>query len=313
MKIATCLHDGQRRSGVVDGLLHPFDRTVELLDLITEGEESLREAGEHALDGSLPVRLADVQLLPPLQPPTVRDFMTFESHVAGVAQGYGDKVPAEWYAAPAFYFTNPYAMIGAHDDVPVPPGCLSFDFELEVAAVIGTAGRDLTPEQARAHIVGYTILNDWSARDIQGRELNVRLGPAKAKDTATTLGPWLVTTDELEPHRTPEGFLDLALTVAVNGETVGRDRLTSMAWTFEEMAAYASRGTWIRPGDVLGSGTCGNGGCLAELWGRNGVSEPRALTPGDTVTMTVEGIGTLENTVVAGVPPLPLPPARIRR
>ncbi|WP_060904875.1 fumarylacetoacetate hydrolase family protein [Streptomyces scabiei] len=314
MKFATFVHDGKWQSGIVtDDQVHAFEYPVELLDLIVEGEECLRGEGERALTGSLPVPVADVRLLPPLQPPTVRDYMTFESHVAGVARGYGDTVPEEWYAAPAFYFTNPYATIGAHDDVPVPPGCLRFDFELEVAAVIGKAGRDLTPEQAREHIIGYTILNDWSARDLQGREMRVKLGPAKGKDTATTLGPWLVTTDELEPHRDAEGFLDLALTVQVNGETIGRDRLANMAWTFEEMAAYASRGTWIRPGDVLGSGTCGNGGCLAELWGRNGALEPPPLIPGDHVTMTVEGIGTLSNTVVEGVAPVPLPPARRRR
>ncbi|KUO15183.1 fumarylacetoacetate hydrolase family protein [Streptomyces dysideae] len=314
MKFATFVHDGKRQSGIVaDDQVHTFEHPVELLDLILEGEECLRGVGEHALTGSPPVPVADVRLLPPLQPPTVRDYMTFESHVAGVARGYGDTVPEEWYAAPAFYFTNPYATIGAHEDVPVPPGCLRFDFELEVAAVIGVVGRDLTPEQAREHIIGYTILNDWSARDLQGREMRVKLGSAKGKDTATTLGPWLVTTDELEPHRNAEGFLDLALTVQVNGETIGRDRLANMAWTFEEMAAYASRGTWIRPGDVLGSGTCGNGGCLAELWGRNGALEPPPLIPGDTVTMTVEGIGTLSNTVVEGAAPVPLPPARRRR
>lgn len=314
MKFASFVHDGKRQSGVVaDDQLHPFEHPVDLLDLIVEGEAALRGAAERALTASLPVPLAGVRLLPPLQPPTVRDYMTFESHVAGVARGYGDTVPEEWYTAPAFYFTNPYAMIGAHDDVPVPPGCLRFDYELEVAAVIGKAGRDLTPEQARDHILGYTILNDWSARDLQGREMRVKLGPAKGKDTSTTLGPWLVTTDELERHRTADGLLDLTLTVAVNGETVGQDRLSNMAWTFEEMAAYASRGTWIRPGDVLGSGTCGNGGCLAELWGRHGKLEPPPLVPGDSVTMTVEGIGTISNTVVEGVAPVPLPPARRRR
>ncbi|MEU1513929.1 fumarylacetoacetate hydrolase family protein [Streptomyces sp. NPDC005811] len=314
MRFASVVHDGTWQSGVAAGdRFHAFLHPVALLDLLVEGEEPLREAGERALAGSSPVPLADVRLLPPLEPPTVRDYMTFESHVAGVAQGYGDAVPEEWYAAPAFYFTNPYAMIGAHDDVPVPPGCRRFDFELEVAAVIGRAGRDLTPEQAREHIIGYTILNDWSARDLQGREMKVKLGPAKGKDTATTLGPWLVTADELEPHRDAEGFLDLALTAYVNGETVGQDRLSNMAWTFEEMAAYASRGTWLRPGDVLGSGTCGNGGCLAELWGRNRVFEPPPLVPGDTVTLTVEGIGGVSNTVTEGVPPVSLPTARRRR
>ena len=132
--------------------VHPFEHPVELLDLVMEGEQTLRGAGERALTGSLPLPLADVRLLPPLQPPTVRDYMTFEGHVAGIAQGYGDTVPEQWYAAPAFYFTNPYAVIGAHDDVPVPPGCARFDFELEVAAVIGKAGPGPDPRAGtRAH------------------------------------------------------------------------------------------------------------------------------------------------------------------
>ena len=154
----------------------------------------------------------------------------------------------------------------------MPPGSSVLDFELEVAAVIGKEGRDLTPEQARDHIVGYTVFNDWSARDLQSAEMKVGLGPCKGKDTATTLGPYLVTADELEKYRDADGFLRLALTAEINGEVVGKDLLSNMSWTFEEMAAYASRGTVVRPGDVLGSGTCGNGGCLAELWGVRGDS-----------------------------------------
>ena len=142
--------------------------------------------------------------------------------------------------------------------------------------MIGSEGRDLTPEQARDHIVGYTIFNDWSARDLQSAEMRVGLGPCKGKDTATTLGPYLVTADELEPYRDADGFLRLALTAEVNGEAVGKDLLSNMSWTFEEMVAYASRGTVVRPGDVLGSGTCGNGGCLAELWGVRGRQDPAA-------------------------------------
>ena len=121
MKFASVVHDGKRQSGIVaHDRLRPFEHPVDLLDLVVEGDEALREAGERALTASLSVPLADARLLPPLQPPTVRDYMTFESHVEGVARGYGDAVPEEWYVAPAFYFTNPYAMIGAHDDVPVP-------------------------------------------------------------------------------------------------------------------------------------------------------------------------------------------------
>jgi 2-keto-4-pentenoate hydratase/2-oxohepta-3-ene-1,7-dioic acid hydratase in catechol pathway len=291
-------------------VVRPFPEGATLLDLIrTTGlrPEALPAAGE-------PVPLAEVRLLPPLEPPTVRDFVAFEEHVEGVRRSVDGAagVPEQWYEAPTFYFTNPYAVVGPHDEVPVPPGSAVLDFELEVAAVIGREGRDLTPEQARGRIAGYTVLNDWSARDLQSREMKVGLGPCKGKDTATTLGPWLVTADELEPYRDADGFLRLALTAEVNGEVVGRDLLSNMGWPFEDLVAYASRGTWVRPGDVLGSGTCGNGGCLAELWGLRGERTPPPLKPGDTVALTVEGIGTVANTVVPGPEPLPIPAARSR-
>ncbi|MGW7203306.1 fumarylacetoacetate hydrolase family protein [Streptomyces sp. NPDC054837] len=304
MRIATYLHEGRRRVGVVE------DTVVRQLPDGTSPVEAA--SGGHPVGTAVP--LADVRLLAPLQPPTVRDFVTFEEHVEGVRRSIDGNagVPEAWYDAPTFYFTNPYAVIGPYDDVPVPPGSRVLDFELEVAAVIGREGRDLTPEQARDHIVGYTILNDWSARDLQSREMRVNLGPCKGKDTAATLGPYLVTADELEPHRGADGFLRLSLTASVNGEVIGKDLLSNMSWTFEEMVAYASRGTVVRPGDVLGSGTCGNGGCLAELWGAKGRQDPPPLKPGDTVTLTVEGIGTVSNTVVAGADRVPLPTGRHR-
>jgi 2-keto-4-pentenoate hydratase/2-oxohepta-3-ene-1,7-dioic acid hydratase in catechol pathway len=304
MRFATYHHEGRQRVGVLDtsDLLHPVDAPT-LVDVLGE----LPAAGAEALARPPGPHLSAVRLLAPLQPPTVRDFVTFEEHVEGMRAGAG--VPEQWHAAPTFYFGNPYAVIGPHDDVPVPPGSAVLDFELEVAAVIGREGRDLTPEQARDHIAGYTIFNDWSARDLQSAEMAVGLGPCKGKDTATTLGPWLVTPDELEPYR-EDGLLRLALTAEVNDRVVGSDLLSNMSWTFEEMAAYASRGTAVRPGDVLGSGTCGNGGCLAELWGRG--AEPHPLRPGDTVTLTVEGIGRLSTTVVAGAGIHPLPRARRR-
>jgi 2-keto-4-pentenoate hydratase/2-oxohepta-3-ene-1,7-dioic acid hydratase in catechol pathway len=313
MKFATALHRETELTGVVtDDGLHPLDRGIDLLCLLRLDLPELLDLGKLTAENTPPIALADVRLLPPLRPPTVRDFMTFERHVEGVAHGFGDTVPAAWYAEPVFYFTNPYAVIGAHDEVPVPPGCRTFDFELEVAAVVGRSGHDLTPEQAREHIVGYTLFNDWTARDLQRFEMQVKLGPSKGKDSATTLGPWLVTADELEPRRDAEGFLDVELTVQVNGAEVGRDNLRNMAWTFEEMTAHASRGTFVHPGDVLASGTCGNGGCLAELWGRGGKRVPPPLGPGDLVTMTADGIGTISNVVVSGVPPVHVPPARRR-
>jgi 2-keto-4-pentenoate hydratase/2-oxohepta-3-ene-1,7-dioic acid hydratase in catechol pathway len=244
----------------------------------------------------------------------VRDFVAFEEHVEGVRKAIDGVagVPPEWFQAPTFYFTNPYALIGAHDDVAVPPNSQRFDFELEVAVVVGRDGASLSPEQAREHVFGYTVLNDWSARDLQAREMRVSLGPAKGKDSATTLGPWLVTADELEPYRDDEGFLALDMRVSVNGTEIGQDLLSNMGWPFEELISYASRGTEVRAGDVLGSGTSGNGGCLAELWGTRGEAAPPPLQPGDVVEMTVEGIGTIRNRVVAGVDLPPVAPARAR-
>ena len=318
MRFATYELRGSVSAGVVDGeVVHPLPAGTTVLDLVRAGLLAALDAGAAALAGPS-VALADVRLLPPLQAPTVRDFVAFEEHVEGVRKaidGVAGVVP-EWYQAPTFYFTNPYALVGAHDDVPVPPGSQRFDFELEVAVVVGAVagsdGASLTPEQAREHVFGYTVLNDWSARDLQAREMKVNLGPAKGKDSATTLGPWLVTADELEPYRDDEGFLALDMRVAVNGTEIGQDLLSNMGWPFEELISYASRGTVVRPGDVLGSGTCGNGGCLAELWGTRGAAAPPPLQPGDVVEMTVEGLGTIRNRVVPGVELPPVRPARPR-
>ncbi|MCX4834867.1 fumarylacetoacetate hydrolase family protein [Streptomyces sp. NBC_01016] len=311
-------HGHPTRVAVVteDDTLYPVPGVTSLTDLIhsSGGLQSLLDAGTAALAGPPGPHISQVRLLPPLQPSSVRDFVAFEEHVEGVRKAVDGVagVPEQWYAAPTFYFTNPYAVYGPGEDIPMPPGSTVLDYELEVAAVIGREGRDLTPEEAREHIIGYTVFNDWSARDLQSAEMKVGLGPCKGKDTATTLGPYLVTADELEPYRDADGLLRLALTAEVNGETIGKDLLSNMSWTFEEMVAYASRGTVVRPGDILGSGTCGNGGCLAELWGRRGEQTPPPLKPGDTVTLTVEAVGTLSNTVVEGAAPLPLPAGRRR-
>ena len=316
MRFATFEHRGAVRSGVVTGpperpVAHPLPDGTTVLDLVRLGRPAASAIGTAAATGA-GVPVADVRLLPPLNPPTVRDFVAFEEHVEGVVASVdgGAGVVPEWYQAPTFYFTNPYALIGAHDDVAIPPGCRLFDYELEVAAVVGRAGSSLAPEQV--DIFGYTIMNDWSARDLQSREMKVRLGPAKGKDFASTLGPWLVTADELEPYLDADGFLALEMTVSVNGAVIGRDLLSNMGWPFAELVAYASRGARVGAGDLLGSGTCGNGGCLAELWGRRGGLDPAPLRPGDVVEMTVEGIGTIRNAVVAGVDLPPVAPARPR-
>ena len=314
MKIARFDHDGDARVGVVVGdAVEPVDPGIGVLDLL-----AMSTADRNRVTRGVPVPLDDIDLLAPLDPTSIRDFMTFEEHVEGtiqLSQGPGAPVTPEWYEAPAFYFTNAAAVTGPSDEIAIPPGCDALDFELELACVIGTGGRDLSPERARDHIAAYTIFNDWSARDLQGREMRVRLGPAKGKDFANTLGPWLVTADELDGHRVDDR-LDLAAEVSVNGSRIGEDTFANMAWSFEEMVAYASRGTRVRAGDVLGSGTTGTG-CLAEFWGRRQERTPPPLAPGDVVTMTVEGIGTLTNTVVATSAPLhEIPrarPARHRR
>jgi 2-keto-4-pentenoate hydratase/2-oxohepta-3-ene-1,7-dioic acid hydratase in catechol pathway len=319
MRFATWEAGGLVTAGVVSTLadgtagLHPLPGGATVLDLVRAGLPAAREAGTAAL-AAPPVPLDGVRLLAPLAAPTVRDFVAFEEHVEGVRKSVDGVagVPAEWYQAPTFYFTNPYALVGPFDDVPVPPGSQRFDFELEVAVVVGRDGTSLSPEQAREAIFGYTVLNDWSARDLQTREMKVSLGPAKGKDSATTLGPWLVTADELEPYLDDEGFLALDMRVSVNGTEIGQDLLSNMGWPFEELVSYASRGTVVRAGDVLGSGTCGNGGCLAELWGTRGEAAPPPLKPGDVVEMTVEGIGTIRNRVVEGVELPPVRPARKR-
>ncbi len=318
MRFVTVDVDGDVRAGVADDDgVHMLPPATSVLGLVEQGLATALEIGARAV--SLPaVPLDRVRLLPPLAPPTVRDFVAFEEHVEGVVQSVagGAGVVAEWYDAPTFYFTNPFALVGTGDDVAVPPGSQLLDFELEVAVVVGgvegSTYASLTPEESQAHLFGYTVMNDWSARDLQRREMKVQLGPAKGKDFATTLGPWLVTADELEGYRDADGFLALDMRVSVNGTVIGQDLLSNMGWPFEELVSYASRGSRVRPGDVLGSGTCGNGGCLAELWGRRGKLDPPPLQPGDVVEMTVEGIGTIRNRVVAGLDLPAVPAARPR-
>lgn len=308
-------------SGPADGVIVD-DRVVGLPDgmtvndLVDAGLDAALAVGER-LHADVPADapfLADVALLPPVVPPAVRDFVTFEEHVAGMGSSAGRSVSAEWYEAPTFYFTNPHSLIGSGGTV-VPPKGDRLDFELEVGAVIGRVpgqeGRDLTPTDAQAHIFGFTIFNDWSARDVQMREMKVGLGPCKGKDFGTTLGPWLTTIDEVADRFDGEGFLHLDMSVSVNGRELGRDSLSNMGWPFRELVAYASRASVIVPGDVLGSGTAGSG-CLAEMWGRNGRTDPPALRAGDEVVMTVEGLGTISNTVGAWREPAHIPPARNR-
>lgn len=308
----------QRRTGLVLGdgprwWVHPFDDGTDLVELLA-AEPSIREAAADAAAGRDGHAADDIVLLPPLYPVAMRDFLTFEAHVEGVGKGMqGDaQVPAEWYAAPSFLFMAPHAVHGANEDVAMPPDTEKFDFELELAAVICRDVRNVTPAQAHEAIGGYLVMNDWSARDVQGREMKLGLGPSKGKDFATTIGPWVVTADELDHLRDGDGFLDLAMSVRVNGNQVGGDSSAHMGWTFEQMVSYASRASWVKAGEVIASGTCATG-ALAETWGRTGQLNPPPLKVGDVVEMTIEHVGTIRNQVVAGTESVPpIPPARRR-
>jgi 2-keto-4-pentenoate hydratase/2-oxohepta-3-ene-1,7-dioic acid hydratase in catechol pathway len=273
---------------------------VSVLQMVQLGLERALEVGADALRND-PVPFAESDLLLPYKPPSIRDFVTFESHVEGVRRSVDNAngVPEAWYDAPHFYFTNPHALYGPGEAIPRPVTSRALDFEMEVGVVVGADCRSVTEEQAEAAIFGYTIVNDWSARDLQSREMQVGLGPAKGKDFATSLGPTIVTADELNGHRSVAGVLDLDCKAYVNGELIGGDRLSSMGWTFAQMISHASRDSVVLAGDLLASGTTGGGGCLAELWGRNGSQAPPPLEPGDVVRLEVEGLGALSGRVIA--------------
>jgi len=309
--------DDTRRVGLVVGdsaswWIHPFPDGIDLVDLLAADAGDREAAGDVAAqsDG---LRPNEVVLLPPVYPVAMRDFLTFEAHVEGMERGMGnDGAPAEWYDAPVFLFMAPHAVTGPYDDVAYPPDTERLDFELEIAAVVVKDVRNATPEEARAAIGGYLVMNDWSARDVQGKEMKLKLGPSKGKDFATTIGPWVVTADEVDGLRDADGFLDLAMEVRVNGRRVGADRSGHMGWSFEQLVSHASRASWVRAGEVLASGTCASGS-LAESWGRTGRLDPPPLQVGDVVEMTIERLGTIANRVVAGDEDVPPVPAARRR
>jgi fumarylacetoacetate (FAA) hydrolase len=178
---------------------------------------------------------------------------------------------------------------------------------MEIAAILWEGGSNVAPENAESLIAGYCIMDDWSGRDVQREEMRLSMGPVKGKDTATALGPLFVTPDELDDLRSGNAF-DIPLTVSVNGRLYSESNLNEVYWSFSEMISYASRGTEVRAGDVIGSGTA-NGGCLLELRGRGQADEFPWLVPGDIVEISAGRLGTLRNTVTA---PMPIVPLRAR-
>ena len=236
---------------------------------------------------------ATATLHPPVaHPPSIRDFYAFETHVRNARARRGLAVPSEWYEFPVFYFTNPGALVADGEPVEKPAWTEALDYELEIACVISHEARDVRAEDWRSVVAGFTIMNDWSARDIQRKEMAVGLGPAKGKDFATSLGPALVTLDELEPCRQGDRH-DLTMEARVNGRTLSSGNARDLHFTFGQMIARASQDVYLFPGDVIGSGTMG-GGCLLEL----GPEVHRWLAPGDEVTLEIERLGALTNRIV---------------
>lgn len=251
-----------------------------------------------------PVGIAagNTRLTSPLpRPLTFRDFYAFEEHVRNGMALRGRDVRKQWYDMPVFYFSNINSFYGHDEKVPRPSYTERLDYELEVACVIGKGGVNIPAAEAGDHIAGYTILNDWSARDIQLQEMAVGLGPAKGKDFANSLGPALVTPDELADKQVGEGAdtrYDLEMVARVNGKQRSHGNFKDIYWTFAQMIEHASRDVYLYPGEVLGSGTVGTG-CLLE----QGAEESGDwLKPGDVVELEIERLGVLKNQVVGASP-----------
>ena len=227
---------------------------------------------------------AEINLLTPLpNPASVRDFYAFEAHVKKGFEKRGEPMPAEWHQIPVYYKSGHHNIIGTDEDVHWPSFTQKFDYELELAAIIGKQGRNIPVEHAAEYIAGFTVMNDFSARDIQRQEMKVRLGPAKGKDWCTALGPYLVTPDEIgDPY-------NLRMTARINGELWSEGNSGSMYWKFEQMIEFLSKDDTIYPGDVIGSGTVG-AGCGLEL--------ERWVQRGDVMELEIEKIGVLRNRVV---------------
>jgi len=317
MKLVTYIRDSHVRLGAVKD-----DHVVDLasaamhagrllpsamLDLLAGGQAAMDTAravlASADIEAPYSAPVSSVGLLAPVpRPPSMRDGYAFRQHVETARRNRGLEMIPEFDEFPVFYFTNHNAVLGP-GRVPVRELHLGkLDFELECAVVIGKGGRDIPASRADAHIAGYTIMNDLSARVLQMQEMKLSLGPAKGKDFATVLGPYLVTPDDLEDRRMPgpQGDrYDLEMTATVNGKLVSRDTLAHMNWTFAQIIERASYGVDLYPGDVIGSGTCGTG-CFLELNGSK-ITNDQWLRPGDRVELTIEKLGTLV-TEIALVP-----------
>ncbi len=294
---------------VVDGTIFALSPGARLIDLMKDGQTGFLQAGEDAIRSPASTHgVADVRLRPPIpNPPSIRDFASFREHIEVSMRNMKAPLRDDWFEAPVFYFTSPNNLFGDGDVVRVHGDTSQMDYELEICAVVGVGGVDIAPSDALGHVAGYAIFNDWSARDLQAAEMRrMPIGPGKGKDAATSIGPFLVTPDELA-DRISERAFDLKMTAHVNGREYSVGNMSSIGWSFAEMIAFASRGSPLVPGDVIGSGTVGTG-CILELSGSHGADRFPWLKDGDEVVLKVERFGTLRNTLAWNKPPVPLRP-----
>jgi len=322
MKLVSYLQEDRDRLGVLINnmvydmeVLHPdlpnsmsmfLNFWEDALPMAQAGELMLRE-GSRSSNKGIPVN--DVQLLAPVPfPISCRDGYAFRQHVAAARKNRGLEMIPQFDQFPVFYFTNPHSIQGPGEINVMPDHLDKLDFELEVAIVICKHGKNIPAEEADEYIGGLMIMNDLSARHLQMEEMILNLGPAKGKDFATTVGPWLVTLDEIEEFSVPakENHTgknwDLAMRCYVNERQVSEGNLADMDWTFAEIIERASYGVNLYPGDIIGSGTVGSG-CFLELNGTAKLKDPNFpeqwLLAGDVVEMEVNGLGKLTNTIAA--------------
>jgi len=306
MKLISYKQNGNIKFGALeDGKiydLNAIDSQIadNMLEFLQGGKEQLQLAKAAVENGSPTISTKDVNLISPVpNPPSVRDAYAFRQHVATARQNRGLEMIPEFDEIPIFYFTNHHAVFGEGDFPVRQRHTEKLDFELECAAVIGRGGRNISTSDADGYIAGFMIMNDLSARVLQMQEMKLNLGPAKGKDFGSTFGPWLVTKDELESYKqsSPDGDrYDLKMKAIVNDIQVSKDTLANMTWTFAQIIERVSYGVDIFPGDVIGSGTCGTG-CFLELNGSK-ITDNQWLNPGDTISLEIEGLGTLKNKIV---------------
>ncbi|MBM3942055.1 MAG: fumarylacetoacetate hydrolase family protein [SAR202 cluster bacterium] len=265
------------------GISVPLPRAVDIIAYNTEmGGVLARDLQDLSRFDVPRWSLRDIIYLPSVESGSLRDFIAFEQHIKTVREARGMEVPPAWYEMPVYYKGNYRTLIGHEQQVNWPRYSEKMDYELELACIVGKQGIDISVEDAADYIGGYTVMNDWSARDIQMQESSVGLGPSKGKDFGTSIGPWVVTPDEFNPR-------NARMIARINGEVWSDNNIGNIHWSFPQMIAHTSMEETLYPGDILGSGTAG-GGCGLEL--------DRWLQPNDVVELEVEGIGVLRNRVV---------------